>query len=144
MTASRFVDSYLGYLLGQANHALYKDFDAQVRAAGLTSIEWRVLATLQDSEPLTVSQLALDVLSKQPTVTKLVQRMAEQGWVTLQSDANDQRCTLVVATTLGKRLVKPLVVEAKQHEMRMLQALGKAEKTALRKLLAKLAGNAAA
>ena len=52
---SRFVDGYLGYLLGQANHALYKDFDAHVRAAGLSSIEWRVLATLHDSEPLTVS-----------------------------------------------------------------------------------------
>ena len=142
--APRFVDSYLGYLLGQANHALYKDFDAQVRAAGLTSIEWRVLATLHDGVPLTVSQLALDVLSKQPTVTKLVQRMAEQGWVTLQADADDQRRTLVVATTVGKRLVKPLVVEAKQHETRMLQALGAAEKTALRKLLGKLAGNGAA
>lgn len=140
----RFVDSYLGYLLGQANHALYKDFDAQVRAAGLTSIEWRVLATLHDGVPLTVSQLALDVLSKQPTVTKLVQRMAEQGWVTLQADADDQRRTLVVATTVGKRLVKPLVVEAKQHETRMLQALGSTEKVALRKLLGKLAGNGAA
>ena len=77
MASERFVDGYLGYLLGQANHALYKDFDAHVRAAGLSSIEWRVLATLHDSEPLTVSQLANEVLSKQPTVTKLVQRMAE-------------------------------------------------------------------
>jgi hypothetical protein len=45
----RFVDDYLGYLLGQANHAMYKDFDSQVRAAGLSMIEWRVLATLHDS-----------------------------------------------------------------------------------------------
>jgi hypothetical protein len=74
MREARFVDGYLGYLLGQANHALYKEFDGQVRAAGLTSIEWRVLATLHDGEPLTVSQLAQDVLSKQPTVTKLVDR----------------------------------------------------------------------
>jgi hypothetical protein len=49
MKESRFVDGYLGYLLGQANHSLYKDFDARVRAAGLTGIEWRVLATLHDS-----------------------------------------------------------------------------------------------
>jgi DNA-binding MarR family transcriptional regulator len=93
MKESRFVDGYLGYLLGQANHALYKDFDARVRAAGLTGIEWRVLATLHDSEPLTVSQLAQDVLSKQPTVTKLVQRMADQGWVALQACPSDQRRT---------------------------------------------------
>ncbi len=138
MKDARFVDGYLGYLLGQANHALYKEFDAQVRAAGLTSIEWRVLATLHDGEPLTVSQLALDVLSKQPTVTKLVQRMAEQGWVALQACPNDQRRTLVAATPAGKRLALPLVAEAKQHEARVLQSLGATEKIALRKLLEKL------
>jgi DNA-binding MarR family transcriptional regulator len=138
MAAARFVDDYLGYLLGQANHALYKDFDAHVRAAGLTSIEWRVLATLHDSEPLTISQLAKEVLSKQPTVTKLVRRMADQRWVALQGDASDQRRTLVAATAAGKRLVKPLVHEALLHEARILSTLGAAEKAALRSLLGKL------
>jgi DNA-binding MarR family transcriptional regulator len=137
-TGERFVDHYLGYLLGQANHALYKDFDAEVRAAGLSSIEWRVLATLHDSAPLSVSQLALEVLSKQPTVTKLVQRMSEQGWVTLLADPGDQRRTLVAIATAGKRLVKPLIEQAKQHEARMLQPLQTTEKAALRKLLEKL------
>jgi flavin reductase (DIM6/NTAB) family NADH-FMN oxidoreductase RutF/DNA-binding MarR family transcriptional regulator len=138
----RFVDNYLGYLLGQANYALYKEFDAHVHAAGLSSIEWRVLATLHDSEPLTIGQLAREVLSKQPTVTKLVQRMAEQGWVALQADANDQRCTCVVATAAGKRLVGPLVDEAKEHDARMLRALGAIERVALRRLLEKLTQHA--
>jgi len=142
MGKTRFVDSYLGYLLGQANYALYKGFDAQVRAAGLSSIEWRVLATLHDSEPLTVSQLTHEVLSKQPTVTKLVQRMAKQGWVALHADASDQRCTRVAATAAGKRLVKPLVNGAKQHEAHMLRSLGATEKVALRKLLEKLTQHA--
>ena len=137
--APRFVEDYLGYLLGQANHALYKDFDAHVRAAGLSSIEWRVLATLHDGDPLTVSRLAEEVLAKQPTVTKLVQRMSEQGWVVLQADAADQRRTLVVATTAGKRLVRPLVEKARAHEAAMLRALAGPEKAALKKLLAKLA-----
>jgi DNA-binding MarR family transcriptional regulator len=134
----RFVDNYLGYLLGQANHALYKDFDAQVRAAGLTSIEWRVLATLHDSEPLTVSQLAQEVLSKQPTVTKLAQRMVEQGWLALQADPGDQRRTLVVATAAGRRVVRPLVRQAMLHEARTLRLLAAPERAALRKLLEKL------
>ena len=142
MPGERFVDNYLGYLLGQANHALYKDFDAEVRARGLSSIEWRVLATLHDGEPLTVSQLAQDVLSKQPTVTKLVQRMADQGWVALHADAADQRRTLVKATPAGRRLVKPLVEAARQHEARMLRSLGATEKAALRKLLEKITQHA--
>ena len=137
---ARFVDGYLGYLLGQANHALYKDFDAQVRSAGLSSIEWRVLATLHDAPPLTVGQLAHEVLSKQPTVTKLVQRMAEQGWVEQRANPQDQRCTLVVATPSGKRLVRPLLDKARAHEAEMLRHLAASEKMALKKLLAKLAG----
>ena len=135
----RFVHGYLGYLLGQANHALYKEFDAQVRAAGLSSIEWRVLATLHDSEPLTVSQLAHEVLSKQPTVTKLVQRMAEQGWIELRADPQDQRRTLVAATAAGRRLVRPLVDKAREHEASILRALPAPQKQALKKMLLKLA-----
>ena len=140
MSHERFVDGYLGYLLGQANHALYKDFDGHVRKAGLSSIEWRVLATLHDSAPLTVSQLAHEVLAKQPTVTKLVQRMAEQGWVTLLADPADQRRTMVNATPAGKKLVKPLLEKARAHESEMLRTLAVSEQAALKKLLAKLAG----
>jgi DNA-binding MarR family transcriptional regulator len=139
MATPRFVEDYLGYLLGQANHALYKDFDSHVRAAGLSSIEWRVLATLHDGDPLTVSRLAEEVLAKQPTVTKLVQRMSDQGWVVLQADPSDQRRTLVVATAAGKRLVRPLVEKARTHEAAMLRTLAGSEKAALKKLLAKLA-----
>ncbi|GAC1535683.1 MAG: hypothetical protein NVS2B4_16130 [Ramlibacter sp.] len=138
MPGERFVGHHLGYLLGQANHALYKDFDAQVRAHGLSSIEWRVLAALHDGEPLTVSQLAQEVLSKQPTVTKLAQRMADQGWVALHADASDQRRTLVKVTPAGRRLVKPLVEAARQHESRILRSLAATERAALRKLLEKI------
>ena len=140
MSEPRFVDGYLGYLLGQANHALYKDFDSQVRAAGLSMIEWRVLATLHDSPPLTVSQLALEVLSKQPTVTKLVQRMADQDWLDLLADPMDQRRTLVTVSPAGRKLVRPLLEKARTHEAQMLRALAVPEQAALKKLLAKLAG----
>lgn len=139
MASERFVNGYLGYLLGQANHALYKDFDAQVRAAGLSSIEWRVLATLHDSEPLTVSQLAHEVLSKQPTVTKLVQRMAEQGWLALGADPADQRRTLVGITAAGRRLARPLIEKARSHEATLLRALPAHEQAALKKLLVRIA-----
>lgn len=141
--APRFVDDYLGSLLGQANHALYKEFDAHVRAAGLSSIEWRVLAALHDGQPLTVSRLAREVLAQQPTVTKLVQRMGEQGWVALQADPADQRRTLVRATAAGKRLARPLVSLARTRESEMLQVLAASEQTALKRLLAKLAGRVA-
>ena len=135
----RFVEGYLGYLLGQANHAVYKDFDAQVRAAGLSSIEWRVLATLHDGPPLTVSDLAQQILSKQPTVTKLVQRMVASGYLELASDNADQRRTMVRATRAGIACARPLVLRARKHEAALLAALGEADTAALKSALEKLA-----
>ena len=135
----RFVDEYLGYLLGQANHALFKDFDDIVREAGLGSLEWRVLAVLDSQAPISVGQLTQDVLSLQPTVTKLVQRLAAQGWVTLRDDPADQRRTLVAITPAGKKKVAPLVEQARAHETTVLAGLSAIEVRRLKEQLRRLA-----
>lgn len=136
---SQFVQDYLGYLLGQANHALFKDFEAVVREAGLSGIEWRVLATLSGQPPMPVGQLALEVLSQQPTVTRLVQRLAAQGWVSLCDDPADQRRTLVGITPTGQQKVTPLMAQAREHEATVLGALDAADVRRLKEQLRRLA-----
>ena len=135
----RFIDDYLGYLLGQANHALFKDFEAVVRDAGLGSLEWRVLATLSGQAPMPVGQLAREVLSQQPTVTKLVQRLAAQGWLRLRDDPADQRRTLVQITATGQRKIAPLVERSREHEARVLADLDQADVRRLKDQLRQLA-----
>jgi DNA-binding MarR family transcriptional regulator len=139
MTSPRFIDDYLGYLLGQANHALFKDFEAVVREAGLGSLEWRVLATLSEQPPVPVGQLAQEVLSQQPTVTKLVQRLAAQGWVSVSGDPADQRRTLVAITAAGQAKVLPLIELARTHETAMLAGFTPAEVRRLKEQLQRLA-----
>jgi DNA-binding MarR family transcriptional regulator len=139
MNEPRFVDDYLGYLLGQANHALFKDFEAVVREAGLGSLEWRVLATLSGQPPMPVGQLALEVLSQQPTVTKLLQRLVSQGWVSLGDDPGDQRRTLVAITPEGQAKASALISLARKHEARTLSGLSPAEVRRLKEQLQRLA-----
>ena len=98
MSKNRFVDDYLSYLLGRASHAVYKAFDAQVKAAGLSSLEWRVLATLADGDGLTIGDLAQEVLALQPTLTKLIQRMEQDGWVEIGADGTVSLARLTHAT----------------------------------------------
>ena len=136
---TRFSQEYLGYLLGQANHALFKAFDAEVRAAGLNSLEWRMLAVLNDSGPLTVGALAQEVLSQQPTVTKGLQRLADSGWVLLGDDPADQRRTQVRITRAGQAKVRPLLVRARAHEAAALDGLGETETRQLKATLRRLA-----
>lgn len=135
---TRFVDDYLGYLLGQANHALFKAFDAEVRAVGLNTLEWRMLAVLSDSGPLSVGTLAQEVLSQQPTVTKGLQRLADSGWLTLGDDPGDQRRTRVSITRSGQALVRPLLARARAHEAHALGGVSAAEVARLKALLRRL------
>lgn len=144
MSEPRFVDDYLGYLLGQANHALFKDFENEVRAAGLGSLEWRVLATLSDLPAMSIGQLALEVLSQQPTVTKLVQRLQAHDWVQLTNDPQDQRRTLVHITPTGQRKVFPLIAKSRDHEARALAGLSADEVQRLKEQLRQLALRAGA
>jgi DNA-binding MarR family transcriptional regulator len=142
--SQRFVDDYLGYLLGQANHALFKNFDEAVRAAGLGSLEWRVLAVLNQQPPMSMGQLAHEVLSQQPTVTKLVQRLAAQDWVALRDDPTDQRRTLVAITPMGQKKVTPLIRQARAHEARALAGMSEAEVQRLKRQLRQLAADSPA
>lgn len=138
MKEPRFPQDYLGYLLGQANHALFKEFDAQLREAGVASLEWRVLAVLAGESPMAVGRLAHEVLSQQPTVTKLLQRMQAQDWVSLSDDPADQRRTLVGITPAGRRTVAPLLRRARAHEAAALAGLSPAEVQRLKDQLRRL------
>lgn len=121
---TRFVHRHLPYLLARASHALWRGFEPQVRAAGLNSLEWRVLATLADSPPLPVGQLALEVLAKQPTLTKSLARLEAQGWVSREVDDADARRAPVVLTPAGRRKVEPLLTAAEAHQRERLRRLG--------------------
>jgi DNA-binding MarR family transcriptional regulator len=135
MPAPRFVDDYLSYLLARASYAVYKEFDAQVRKAGLSSLEWRVLATLHGSDGMSIGELAREVLAQQPTLTKLIQRMSKDGLVERLSDESDGRKTLVAATPAGRKLVGGLLAHAKAHEEGLLGQFNAEEVRALKKVL---------
>ena len=124
MSAQRFVHRHLPYLLARASHALWRGFEPRLREAGLNSLEWRVLATLSDSAPQTVGELATEVLAKQPTLTKSIDRMQAQGWVRRRADAADARRARVELTAAGRRKVAPLLQAAAAHERQRLAQLG--------------------
>ncbi len=120
----RFVDDYLPALLAQASQLISSEFHKIVAAHGFTVSEWRVLATLADGEPITIGQLAQTAVTKQPTVTRLLDRMAAKGQVERLAHDSDRRITLVRITPAGKRLVSKLIPLARGHEQRVLEPFG--------------------
>ena len=133
-----FVDDYLAYLLARASHLISSEFHREVEASGLTVPEWRVLASLAGGAQRTVGELADIVLSKQPTVTKLVARMHEQGWVERSTGLTDRRQALVALSPVGRQRVQALLRRARSHEARVMGSFGEADSVRLKVILKKL------
>lgn len=136
-----FLDDYLPYLLGHASEVMNKDFDRFVRAAGVSPIEWRTLASLERSDGLTIGELCKIVVAQQPTMTKAIKHMDEAGLVERSGDADDARKTRVYLTTLGRALARELEQAARAHEADSLRHVDSSQvrelKDALRVILAR-------
>ena len=122
--AARFVDDYLPALLAQASHLISSEFHAVVREHGLTVSAWRVLASLDGEVPISVGRLAQVSLNKQPTLTRLLDRLQADGQVERVPHGTDRRITLVRITAQGRRTVARLIGLAREHEMRVLAPFG--------------------
>jgi DNA-binding MarR family transcriptional regulator len=122
--AAHFVDDYLPALLAQASQLISAEFHRVVKANGFTVSEWRVLATLAGNEPMSIGRLAQITTIKQPTATRLLDRMEVKGYVQRVENEGDRRITLVRITSTGTRLVSRLIPLAREHEMRVLDPFG--------------------
>jgi DNA-binding MarR family transcriptional regulator len=120
-----FADSYTPALLAQVSLLISSEFHVIVQAAGFEVSDWRVLSTLSDGKAVSIGHLAQVSVTKQPTVTRLLDRMEAQGHVKRIPHETDRRVTLVRITPRGQKLVSARIKQAKEHEDRVLAALGK-------------------
>jgi len=133
--AQRFVDDYLPALLAQASHLISSEFHVVARQHGFSVSEWRVLATLAGGEAISIGRLAQISVTKQPTVTRLLDRMAAKGQVERLPHDSDRRITLVRITRAGAHTVAKLIELAREHEHRVLEPFGLARAEDLKKTL---------
>ena len=88
----------LGFLLHDAQRLLRKHFEARGSEYGLSSAQWRLLVILVKEDGAGQARLA-ELLEIEPiSVSRLIDRMVEGGWVERRQDANDRRVRMVFAT----------------------------------------------
>jgi DNA-binding MarR family transcriptional regulator len=132
---SRFVDGYLAALLARASHLISAQFHAVVKQHGFSVSEWRTLATLSDGDEISIGRLARITLTKQPTLTRLLDRMQRRGQLARVPHGRDGRITLIRITAKGRRTVQQLIQLAEQHEKRVLHPFGLARSRQLKATL---------
>jgi len=98
MSTGEIPHESLGFLMHDAARLLRKRFEVQAAELGLTSAQWRLLVNLFKRGPLPQARLA-ELLEIEPiSLSRLVDRMAEAGWVERRPDPSDRRIRIVHAT----------------------------------------------
>ena len=119
--AYAFPDDYLPYLVARASHVILRDFHALLKPAKMRVPEWRVLGTLSSGGGYTVGALARATLFKQPTLSKLLDRLERRGLVRRAAGGMDLRHSLVELTARGRKRIKPVVAQARRREKAVLK-----------------------
>ncbi|MCR0983240.1 MarR family winged helix-turn-helix transcriptional regulator [Roseomonas populi] len=135
-----FTESYLPYLLARASHEVSSTFHASLKGWDLSVPEWRVLACLSDIDGLGVGQLAAMALMKQPSMTKVLDRMEADGLVRRRSTREDRRRVLIHLTPKGRARVRPVLAAARAHQDSLLAPLGGEERALILRALRLLIG----
>ena len=133
-----FVDDYRPALLALASQLISSEFHVVARSHGFSVPEWRVLASLAGFDSISIGQLAQISLMKQPTLTRLLDRMVRNGHVERLDHDGDRRVTLVRITPAGGRTVAKLMDLAREHERRVLEPFGLKRAQALKATLRRM------
>lgn len=88
----------LGFLIHDVQRLMRKRFEARASGLGLSSAQWRLMVRVAKEEGITQARLA-ELLEIEPiSVSRLVDRMEEGGWIERRSDAADRRVRMIFPT----------------------------------------------
>ena len=133
--AAPFYGDYLPYLVARAGFLILNDFHALLKRFRMPVPEWRALASLSSGRGYTIGALARVTLCKQPTLSRLVDRLEARGLVRREAAAEDRRQSVVVITARGRKRIAPVLATARRHEKRVLEGFRRKDIAALKGLL---------
>jgi DNA-binding MarR family transcriptional regulator len=90
--------------------SLSQQAEGVFKSAGLTSAQYNVLRILRGAEPegLPCRRIAEHMISRDPDMTRLLDRMERHGWITRQRQQDDRRVIKTRVTPDGLKLLRKL------------------------------------
>lgn len=134
----------IGYRMSDNSRLLRRLFDERVRDLGLTAAQARLLLSL-NRHPDENQAFHAERLEVEPiTLTRIIDRMEEAGWVERRADPADRRARILHLTDKSRDTVEELrqIIEAMFEEV--LLGLDDGERSQLAGLLERIGMNLAA
>ncbi|GAB4480532.1 MAG: MarR family transcriptional regulator [Erythrobacter tepidarius] len=133
-----------GYRLADNSRQLRRLFDERVRSLGLTGPQARLLLALERSPNANQAFYAERLEIEPITLTRIVDRLEEAGWVERQADPTDRRARILHLTDKSRGIVARLRLTVEGLFEDMLNGFDQAERDSFAASLERIAANLAA
>jgi MarR family transcriptional regulator, transcriptional regulator for hemolysin len=99
------VDMNFLFTLGEVQRMLRAWADKEAARYGITRAQWAVLAKVERNEGLKQSELAEQMEMQPITLTRLIDKLCDNGWIERRGDENDRRVNRLYL----KKAARPLL-----------------------------------
>ncbi|MDD3403949.1 MAG: MarR family transcriptional regulator [Hespellia sp.] len=133
----------IGFTVKQINNVFEKDLTEQLKATGITSSQCAVLDFLFRTNKEEVSQRDVEryLNLKNPTVTGLLKRLDEKGFILVVPNTKDKRKKNIYLTEKAYDIQKRMEADRRKTEKKLTLGMTKKEVEALKKGLKKVLYN---
>ena len=135
----------IGFLVKQINNVFEKDLNGRLKAIGVTSSQCAVLDYLFHTNKEEVSQRDVEqnLNLKNPTVTGLLKRLDEKGYILCVPHAEDKRRKNIYLTEKAYDIQRRMDTDRKKLDKRLTRGMTKKEVAAVTRALEKMLYNIA-
>ena len=135
----------IGFLFKQINNVYEKEFNNRLRKLGITSSQFEVLDFLLQSSKDQVTQRDIEraLNLKNPTVTGLLKRLDEKGFILSVPSGKDKRCKNIYLTEKAYDIQKRMEVHRKKLDKMLTLGMTEKEAEALYRMLNRVLYNIA-
>ena len=135
----------IGFMIKQINNVYEKDLNERLKTIGITASQCAVLDYLFHTSKEEVSQRDVErsLNLKNPTVTGLLKRLDEKGYILCVPNASDKRKKTIYLTEKAYDIQRRMENDRRKLDKELTRGMTKREIAALRKNLEKLLYNIA-
>lgn len=135
----------IGFMFKQINNVYEKEFNNRLRTLGITSSQCEVLDYLFSSgkEEVTQRDVEKALNLRNPTVTGILKRLDERGFILSVPSNRDRRCKNIYLTEKAYDIQKRMEMDRKKIDKMLTLGMNKKERAALKKMLERVLYNIA-
>lgn len=111
-------------------------FLADLNEAGLSQGEAHILARLWSTQRATIAELHADLAHKRSTLTSILDRLTERGYVTREVGEDDRRTFVISLTASGAVVARHVDARLRALERAVASKVSKSDLRAFRKVIA--------